>query len=119
MNWYCAAAKVVSTLDEMPSTEAAATLIVPSLELKFDAAKGKLDYRCGTQLGGLVSYNIDRLHELDEAGVVGFVYRRRDLWRSRGWPTTTSVTSMTGSSSKVRRSWANWGSWCWCTAKTH
>lgn len=24
------------------------------------------------QLGGLVSYNIDRLHELDEVGVVGF-----------------------------------------------
>ncbi len=24
------------------------------------------------QLGGLVSYNLDRLHELDDVGVVGF-----------------------------------------------
>ena len=40
-------------------------------ELKFDAAKGKLTIDAA-QLGGLVSYNIDRLHELDEVGVVGF-----------------------------------------------
>lgn len=56
---------------EMPLNQLPATVDRASIELKFDAAKGKLTIDAA-QLGGLVSYNIDRLHELDEVGVVGF-----------------------------------------------
>lgn len=56
---------------EMPLNQLPATVDRASIELKFDAAKGKLTIDAA-QLGGTVSYNIDRLHELDEVGVVGF-----------------------------------------------
>ena len=51
--------------------KAAPRRLTALVNLKFDAAKGKLTIDAA-QLGGLVSYNIDRLHELDEVGVVGF-----------------------------------------------
>ncbi|HAI8586848.1 TPA: allantoinase AllB [Escherichia coli] len=61
----------ITTMIEMPLNQLPATVDRASIELKFDAAKGKLTIDAA-QLGGLVSYNIDRLHELDEVGVVGF-----------------------------------------------
>lgn len=100
---------------EMPLNQLPATVDRASIELKFDAAKGKLTIDAA-QLGGLVSYNIDRLHELDEVGVVGFKCFVATCG-DRGIDNDFQ-TSMTGSSSKVRRSWANWDSRCWCTAKT-
>lgn len=63
--------KGITTMIEMPLNQLPATVDRASIELKFDAAKGKLTIDAA-QLGGLVSYNIDRLHELDEVGVVGF-----------------------------------------------
>lgn len=89
---------------EMPLNQLPATVDRASIELKFDAAKGKLTIDAA-QLGGLVSYNIDRLHELDEVGVVGFNASLRPV--AIAVSTTTSVTSMTGNSSKARRSWVN------------
>ncbi|MFQ7388351.1 MAG: allantoinase AllB [Escherichia sp.] len=61
----------ITTMIEMPLNQLPATVDRASIELKFDAAKGKLTIDAA-QLGGLVPYNIDRLHELDEVGVVGF-----------------------------------------------
>ena len=57
----------ITTMIEMPLNQLPATVDRASIELKFDAAKGKLTIDAA-QLGGLVSYNIDRLHELDEVG---------------------------------------------------
>ncbi|MCP6542118.1 allantoinase, partial [Klebsiella pneumoniae] len=61
----------ITTMIEMPLNQLPATVDRQTIELKFDAAKGKLTIDAA-QLGGLVSYNLDRLHELDEVGVVGF-----------------------------------------------
>ncbi|TQS52603.1 allantoinase, partial [Salmonella enterica subsp. enterica serovar Typhimurium] len=61
----------ITTMIEMPLNQLPATVDRETIELKFDAAKGKLTIDAA-QLGGLVSYNLDRLHELDEVGVVGF-----------------------------------------------
>ncbi|MDW2742141.1 allantoinase AllB [Atlantibacter subterraneus] len=61
----------ITTMIEMPLNQLPATVDRASIEMKFDAAKGKLTIDAA-QLGGLVSYNLDRLHELDEVGVVGF-----------------------------------------------
>lgn len=105
----------ITTMIEMPLNQLPATVDRASIELKFDAAKGKLTIDAA-QLGGLVSYNIDRLHELMKwvLSVSNASLRPVAIAVS----TTTSVTSMTGNSSKARRSWANWASQCWCTAKT-
>ena len=73
----------ITTMIEMPLNQLPATVDRASIELKFDAAKGKLTIDAA-QLGGLgVFSNIDRLHELDEVGVVGFKCFVCDLWRSR------------------------------------
>lgn len=61
----------ITTIIEMPLNQLPATVDRESIELKFDAATGKLSVDAA-QYGGLVSYNLDRLHELDEVGVVGF-----------------------------------------------
>lgn len=61
----------ITTIVEMPLNQLPATVDRASIEMKFDAAAGKLTVDAA-QLGGLVSYNLDRLHELDEVGVVGF-----------------------------------------------
>ncbi|EGF6137873.1 allantoinase AllB [Salmonella enterica] len=61
----------ITTMIEMPLNQLPATVDRETIKLKFDAAKGKLTIDAA-QLGGLVSYNLDRLHELDEVGVVGF-----------------------------------------------
>ncbi|OON42055.1 allantoinase [Izhakiella australiensis] len=61
----------ITTMVEMPLNQLPATVDRKTVELKFDAAKGKLSVDVG-MYGGLVPYNLDRLHELDEAGVIGF-----------------------------------------------
>lgn len=61
----------ITTMIEMPLNQLPATVDRETIELKFDAAKGKLTIDAA-QLGGLVSYNLDRLHELEDVGVVGF-----------------------------------------------
>lgn len=61
----------ITTMMEMPLNQLPATVDRATMELKFDAAKGKLTIDAA-QIGGLVSYNLDRLHELDEMGVVTF-----------------------------------------------
>lgn len=61
----------ITTMVEMPLNQLPATVDRASIELKFEAAKGKLTVDIA-QFGGLVSYNLDRLHELDEVGVVAF-----------------------------------------------
>ncbi|PLT04832.1 allantoinase, partial [Klebsiella pneumoniae] len=58
-----AAAKAGNTsMIELPPNQLPATVDRQTIELKFDAAKGKLTIDAA-QLGGLVSYNLDRLHE--------------------------------------------------------
>lgn len=61
----------VTTMVEMPLNQLPATVDRASMELKFEAAAGKLTVDIA-QFGGLVSYNLDRLHELDDMGVVAF-----------------------------------------------
>lgn len=61
----------ITTMVEMPLNQLPATVDRKSIELKFEAAKGKLTVDIAL-FGGLVSYNLDRLHELDDAGVVAF-----------------------------------------------
>ncbi|HHR6136509.1 TPA: allantoinase AllB [Providencia alcalifaciens] len=61
----------ITTIIEMPLNQLPATVDRESIQMKFDAAAGKLSVDAA-QFGGLVSYNLDRLHELDEVGVVGF-----------------------------------------------
>lgn len=61
----------ITSMVEMPLNQLPATVDRASIELKFEAAKGKLTVDIA-QFGGLVSYNLDRLHELDEVGVVAF-----------------------------------------------
>lgn len=61
----------ITTMIEMPLNQLPATVDRESLHMKFDAAAGKLTIDAA-QFGGLVSYNLDRLHELDEEGVVAY-----------------------------------------------
>ena len=89
---------------EMPLNQLPATVDRQTIELKFDAAKGKLTIDAA-QLGGLVSYNLDRLHELDEVG----------WWDSNAssppavtaGSIMTSATSTIGSSSKAYKAGRN------------
>lgn len=61
----------ITTMIEMPLNQLPATVDRESIEIKFSAAEGKLTIDAA-QFGGLVSYNLDRLHELDEVGVVAY-----------------------------------------------
>ncbi|MGP6471521.1 allantoinase AllB [Rahnella aceris] len=61
----------ITTMIEMPLNQLPATVDRASLHMKFDAAEGKLTIDAA-QFGGLVSYNLDCLHELDEEGVVAY-----------------------------------------------
>ncbi|MFC0226857.1 allantoinase AllB [Serratia aquatilis] len=61
----------ITTMIEMPLNQLPATVDRNTIEMKFSAAEGKLTIDAA-QFGGLVSYNLDRLHELDEAGVVAY-----------------------------------------------
>lgn len=105
----------ITTMIEMPLNQLPATVDRETIELKFDAAKGKLTIDAA-QLGGLVSYNLDRLHELDEVGVVGFT--------SALSPPAAIVASimifatlMTGSFTKARKNWGKWTRRYWYIAK--
>ncbi|MFC0179227.1 allantoinase AllB [Thorsellia kenyensis] len=61
----------VTTLIEMPLNQLPATVDKASMAAKFDAAKNKLTVDIAL-FGGLVNYNLDRLHELEEGGVVAY-----------------------------------------------
>lgn len=61
----------ITTMVEMPLNQLPATVDRATIEMKFSVAEGKLTIDAA-QFGGLVSYNLDRLHELDEVGVVAF-----------------------------------------------
>ncbi|SET20510.1 allantoinase AllB [Thorsellia anophelis] len=61
----------VTTLIEMPLNQLPATVDKESLAVKFDAAKNKLTVDIAI-IGGLVNYNVDRLNELEEGGVVAY-----------------------------------------------
>ncbi len=100
---------------EMPLNQLPATVDRASIELKFDAAKGKLTIDAA-QLGGLVSYNIDRLHELDEVGVVGFkcfVATCGDRGIDNDFRDVNDWQFFKGA-----QKLGELGSRCWCTAKT-
>ncbi len=104
----------ITTMIEMPLNQLPATVDRETIELKFDAAKGKLTIDAA-QLGGLVSYNLDRLHELDEVGVVA---------SSALSPPAAIVASimifatlMTGSFTKARKNWERWTRRYWYIAK--
>lgn len=61
----------VTTFIEMPLNQLPATTSRDTLQLKFDAAKGKLSMDVAL-FGGLVPYNLDDLEDLNEEGVVAF-----------------------------------------------
>lgn len=61
----------ITTIIEMPLNQLPATVDRESIEIKFNAASGKLSVDAA-QLGGLVSYNLGKLQELDDVGVVGY-----------------------------------------------
>ncbi|MBC1793051.1 allantoinase AllB [Listeria booriae] len=61
----------VTSFIEMPLNQLPATIDRESLQLKFDAAKGKLSVDVAL-FGGLVPHNLDRLHELNEDGVAAY-----------------------------------------------
>lgn len=61
----------VTTLVEMPLNQLPATVDKESLAVKFDAAQNKLTVDIAI-IGGLVNYNLDRLDELEEGGVVAY-----------------------------------------------
>ncbi len=50
----------ITTIIEMPLNQLPATVDRESIQIKFDAAAGKLSVDAA-QFGGLVSYNLDRL----------------------------------------------------------
>ncbi|WP_199869678.1 allantoinase AllB [Clostridium senegalense] len=61
----------VTSFIEMPLNQLPATVDRKSLQLKFDAAKGKLSVDVAL-FGGLVPDNLEKLHELHEDGVVAY-----------------------------------------------
>ncbi|MFC0178947.1 allantoinase AllB [Thorsellia kenyensis] len=61
----------VTTLIEMPLNQLPATVDGPSLAAKFEAANNKLTVDIAL-FGGLVQNNLDKLHELEEGGVVAY-----------------------------------------------
>ncbi|TFJ38553.1 allantoinase AllB [Carnobacterium divergens] len=61
----------VTTFIEMPLNQLPATTSRETLQLKFDAAKGKLSMDVAL-FGGLVPYNLEDLEDLNEEGVVAF-----------------------------------------------
>jgi allantoinase len=61
----------VTSFIEMPLNQLPATTDRKSLQLKLEAAKGKLSVDVAL-FGGLVPYNLDKIQELNEEGVVAY-----------------------------------------------